>query len=176
MIKKEIPLVNKKGPVSIIAVGDSKEATALREALENFGYRVDMHWVGSRKEFLEILSGNIATNNTVILSVHGIEEGIYMPDEKAVSADDIAKIANLKDKTVINFGCITGKDNFVKSFIKNGKASVYIAPEDYPEGSAALLFGIVMFYELSRNKTIEEAVEKASSLDNETKIFKLFKK
>jgi hypothetical protein len=44
-----IPYVPKQS-VTIIAVSDVLEATAVRAALEGFNYRPTTHWVGSRAE------------------------------------------------------------------------------------------------------------------------------
>lgn len=168
----EVPLVAKEN-VTVLSVGDSLEAIAVRAILESFNYRVTIHWVGSRKELLEILAGNIETDPIIVLSCHGIEEGIAVPDEPALGAGEITNIAKLTDKTIVNLGCLTGSPEFVQAF-KNSKVKAYIAPIDYPEGKAAIGFISNLFMLLAYQVSLEDAIKRASAFDTETEQFKLF--
>lgn len=165
----EIPYVP-KDTVTILVVGDSAEGIALRAALEAMNYKVTLHHASSRKEFLEVLSGNIPTDQKIILSCHGIPEGIDVPDEKPLAADELSTAAKLEGKIIVNLGCHTGSPEFQAAFKKAGAAS-YIAPTGYPEGAAALIFTIALFYHLKSEQPIKEAVSHASQLDDETKQF-----
>jgi len=168
----EIPYVPKKAIV-IVVVGDSFEANALRAVLENFNYIVTVHWVGSRKEFLMLLGGDIPINDEIIvLSCHGIEQGIEIPGEEPVGPQEISEVAKLPNKTIVNLGCKTGGAAFQEAFIQAGAAH-YIAPDDYPEGSAAMAFAVNVFYFLKTGKSLHEAVAQASGMDDETGQFKL---
>lgn len=151
----EVPFVEKKD-VSLVVIDSSLEATAIRDVLEAFNYRVTTHWVGSRKELIEILSGNIETSNTVILSCHGIEEGIYTPDEDPLTTEEIARTAKLAGKTVVNLGCLTGKSTYQEAFTNAGVTN-YIGPSDYPSGNATLLYVITLFYGLSVGESLADA-------------------
>jgi len=161
-----------KKPVSIVAVDTGQEASALRSVFEWFGYRVDVIWVGSREEFMKIISGNIETNDLVVLSVHGVEDGIAIPDGKAVTSDELAESAELHGKTVLNLGCNTGSDIYVSTFQQAG-VEYYIAPDDYPEGNATLLFAIHFCYRLQQGMSVPEAAEEARSYSEKSESFQL---
>jgi hypothetical protein len=169
----DVPFLAKE-KVSIVSVGVG-EADSLRSVLEDFNYRVDVIKVGSRKEFLKILSGEIQTYDHLVLSVHGVQEGIYMLDEDPVGVEDIKSTADLSGKIVLNLGCDMGQDQYVEAFRHSG-VTYYIAPTDYPEGNTALLFGIHLFYEYAKTRDIERTTDKARSFDEESQMFQLFKK
>ncbi len=153
----EVPYVPKQ-VVTIVVVGDSFEASALRAVLESFNYRVTIHWVGSRKEFLMLLGGRIPINDEIVVfSCHGIEQGIDVPGEEPVSPQEIGEVAKLPNKTIVNLGCKTGGAAFREAFEQAG-ATHYIAPDDYPEGSAAMIFAANVFYFLGAGKSLDEAV------------------
>lgn len=172
----EAPLVEKM-PVSLVVLeGSDLEATAIRASLENFGCRVDTHWLGSRNEFLEILKGTIPTQKIVVLACHGNETGFLLGEEQPISPTDIADQGHLNQKTVISVGCDTGTEEFAASFLKSG-GKAYVAPRGYPFGNTALLFVIHMFYELLQHKKkLREAVESARSYDKESEMFTLWEK
>lgn len=173
MAEYEVPLVLKT-PISLVSLGDLREALTLRSVLEGFNYRVDLNYIGSRKEFLEVLSGNIFTFPHLILSCHGDEGCICVTEEKSVGSVEIGELARLKNKTVINTGCSTGKADFVKAFVAKGGAGAYIAPDDDPWGTTALLFMIHLFYHLDRGLDLNEAVKKSADFDEHSNMFKLY--
>jgi hypothetical protein len=168
----EVPFVPKDN-VTILSIGDSLEAITIRGLLESFNYRVTVHWIGSRRELLELLSGNIETSQKVIISCHGIDEGVVIPDEQVLGAAELAGIANLVGKTVVNLGCLTGSPAFVNAFKKAG-VKEYIAPDDYPEGRATICFISNLFFLLAGSMSVSEAVRRASEFNKETEQFKLF--
>lgn len=174
----EAPFVPKT-PLSLIVLEWSGlESTALRGMLEYFNYRVDTHWIGSRKEFIEILKGNIPTADFLILSCHGDEkEGMYTcPDEKPLLPDEIRKASKLKNKTILSLGCATGTDEFAAAFLDTG-SSAYIAPKDYPFGNSSLLFAIHLCYQVSQHKKpLAEAFEMAKKYEKESSMFQLWQK
>ena|ERR1700756_5926727 len=95
----EVPYVPKKA-VTIVVVGDSFEANALRAVLENFNYRVAMHWVGSRKEFLMLLDGRIPiSDEMIVLSCHGIEQGIDVPGEQPVGPRKLVQLLSCQTRS-----------------------------------------------------------------------------
>lgn len=168
----EVPFVSKED-VTVLSIGNSLEAVTIRALLESFNYRVTTHWIGSRKELIKILSGDIKTDQTIILSCHGVEEGIVIPDEPVLDANEIANIAKLNDKVVVNLGCLTGSTEIVNAFRGCG-VKTYIAPVDYPSGSAAIGFISNLFMLLASGIDIEESTNRASAFDTETKQFRLF--
>ncbi|MGD9129149.1 MAG: hypothetical protein PVJ09_01515 [Candidatus Woesebacteria bacterium] len=174
----EAPLVSQL-PVSLIVLENSDlEAQALRLAFERFWFNVNIHFIGSRKQLLEILKGNIKTEDLIFIACHGDEkEGIYTcPGEKPLSAEDVKEYANLKDKNIVSLGCETGNKELANSFLDAG-VKKYIAPSGAPFGNSAYLFGTHIAYELAQNKkSLEEAFETARSYDKESQMFKLFEK
>lgn len=168
----EVPLVPKEN-VTVLSIGDSLEAVAVRSILESYNYRVTVHWIGSRKELIEILKGSIETDQTIVLSCHGTEEGIVVPGEPVLGAKDVTDVASLQGKTIVNLGCLTGSPAFAEAFKKAG-TKAYIAPVDYPEGRAAIGFIANLFLLLASKHPLDEAVRRAAAFDAETKQFKLF--
>lgn len=167
-----VPLVEKT-PISIVALSNDNEAQALRAVLEGFNYRVDLLWIGSKAEFIEMLKGKIYTHPILVLSCHGVKEGIYVPNEPPISPKDIAENAHVENKLIMNLGCEGWRKSYCEAFLKDGKAKTYIAAEGYPEGKSALMFAIRFFYELAMKKDLGQSFEKATSLDKETELFKI---
>jgi hypothetical protein len=165
----DVPHVEKE-PISLVAIGDATlETVALRGVLECLNYRVEVHWVGSRKEALEILRGNIETFTYVILSCHGDEHGgILVPGEPAIGIDDLA--VSLPGRVVINTGCGAGQDKAAGRFLDGG-CRAYIAPREAVEGSAALLFAAHLFYFLRAGRPLTDALGKAQGFDDESGLF-----
>jgi hypothetical protein len=171
-----VPFVPKE-TVSIVVIGSTgHEPFALRTMLEAFNYRVEIHWVGSRAEAVEILKGNIPTFPHLILSCHGDEaEGgcILVPDEPPLTAHDLRDILHLPGKIVLNLGCATGTPAFAESF-RAGRCAAYIAPTDYVQGNSALFFAVHLYYFLARQQTLEMAIAQARNHDEECGLFQCF--
>lgn len=171
----EAPLVPKV-PVSVVVLEWSGlESTALRGMLEYFGYRVDMHWIGSRKEFVELLGGKIPTNDLVILVCHGDDSGVLFtcPDERPMTPDEVGRCASLDGKTVVSLGCHTGSQSFADAFLSAG-ARAYVAPSGAPYGNTAVLFATHLCYELHNKEPLKEAIQIASSYNADSGMFALF--
>jgi hypothetical protein len=67
-----------------------------------------------------------------------------------------------------------GNEALVRAFTQHG--NTYIAPVDDPEGSGALMYVHLFFYHLWYNGfDIDDAHRKASGLDTETAMFRLFR-
>lgn len=172
-----VPLVLKE-TVSIVVIGNTGlEPDALRTVLESFNYRVEIHWVGSRAEAIEILKGNLPTFNHLILSCHGEPEddAILVPDEPPIQSPELSEIVHLPGKLVLNLGCGLGTDKMADAFLKNG-AEAYIAATDYVDGNSAIFFAIHLYYfmALPNRKSLAEAVELSRLHDAECGLFKLF--
>lgn len=174
-----VPLVLKV-PVSIVVIGyTGVEPYALRTMLEGFNYRVEVHWVGSRAEALEIFQGAIPTFDHVILSCHGDPEipggAILVPDEDPITATDLSGHVNLPGKTVVNLGCGLGTPELVRAFLEGGCAA-YIGASDYVEGNSALFFAIHLYYFLTtpNHLSLGEAIARARSFDAECGLYNGF--
>ncbi|KPN15705.1 delta-aminolevulinic acid dehydratase [Bacillus australimaris] len=163
------------------------ESFALRAALENFGVKVDMHWIGRPNDLINVLSGkNRGEIDYILLSFHGEEGAFLMPElgedvyedgeprGTAFRAEEIKRYASLKGIHIISTGCTLGEKNLAHAFIEAGAAS-YTAPDDYIDGNAAFIFVLTMLYELINNtKTVRAAFDQARSIDEETKLFQLY--
>ncbi|MGW6163285.1 delta-aminolevulinic acid dehydratase, partial [Bacillus altitudinis] len=90
------------------------ESFALRAALENFGAKVDMHWIGRPNDLINVLSGrNRGETDFILLSFHGEEGAFLMPElgedvyeegeprGAAFGADDIKRYASLNGVHII---------------------------------------------------------------------------
>ena len=149
------------------------EAMTLRNGLECFNYRTEIHRVGSRPQFIEILRGNIPTFRYVVLSCHGDENGLVVPYQNPVSAMELAQVAHLPGHTVISLGCITGTEALANAFLSGG-CEAYVAPTDYVNANAALFFAMHLFYFLAARCSLSEAVEESRKHDAECSLFKLW--
>ncbi|MER7244933.1 hypothetical protein [Kribbella sp. NPDC000426] len=165
----DVPYLPKQN-LTVVAVGDALEATAVRAILEGLNYRITTHWVGSRAELLKLLSGEIPTDDIMILSCHGDEGGILVPGEPAITADDVREHGRLDGKTVVNLGCGTGAMS--PAFRAAGTAA-YVAPTEYPDGSAAIAFVGNLFFLRAYDVSLDEAVRRAAGFHPECEQFKL---
>lgn len=173
-----------KSTIAIAVTGDvGNEAQAIRSTLEYFGYRVIYIQIGRPKDFIEVINGKILYNDIsiLIISCHGDNGKILMPvlsnevyevDEPTVDFDDkmIETYGLLNGRTVILTGCTLGR--LSESFKKVGSNYV-IATDEYIDGNASLIFVLHLFYSLAGGADIKKAFELASSINNETKLFKL---
>ena len=169
----EVPLVLQE-PLSLVAVSyGGLEAVALRSVLECFNYRVEVHWVGSRPQLLQILRGNVPTFRYVVISCHGEDEGILVPFERPVPAVELGCVVNMPGHVVVNLGCRTGTDALAAAFLDGG-CDAYVAPTGDVTANAALLFAIHLFYFLAGERPLTAAVQESRSHDAECALFKLF--
>lgn len=171
----EVPYVPKQN-LSFVVTDGSVESHALRYVLELYNYRVETHWVGSRKELIKILGGEIPTHNIVVLDCHGDEEGIIPgPDEPSIGAEELRKIVRLPGRLFVSLGCETGRPQLAESFLTGG-CDHYIAPTEGIRGDATLFFGMHLFYYMANGITLEEAVEKSRRFDEHTGFFRHYTK
>jgi SAM-dependent methyltransferase len=169
-----VPYVQKKA-ISLIAIGgDALEAMALRSVLERFNYRVEVQWVGSRQEVLEILRGHIETFPNVILSCHGDERGgVLVPNEPVIAVDDLAIC--LPERLVLNLGCGTGQVDAAAQYLQGG-CRAFIAPREAVDANNALMFAIHIFYFLAHQHTLADAVRLSRQHDAECALFELWER
>ena len=173
MTRKDFPLVLQE-PVSIVLVSYSNmEAVTLRDVLECFNYRVEIHRIGSRPQFTEILRGNIPTFRDIILSCHGVDLGFNIPYQKPLLATELKRKIKLTGHRVLSLGCMTGTKTLASVFLAGG-CDAYVAPTGDIEANAALLFAIHLFYFLHSGWSINEAVDEARKHDAQCALFKLW--
>ena len=64
----------------IVSVDDTLEAVALRAVLECWNVRVSLHLVGQAADLVQIFDGTQSISKHVILSCHGDERGLLLPE------------------------------------------------------------------------------------------------
>ncbi len=167
--------------VLIVDLCDSgSEREAIRQSLELFGYTVMVKPVGRPKDLIDILQGNLVIDaDYVIISCHGeggkiimptLAEDVYFPEEPRgnFGPKEVEQYCQIKGKTIISTGCTVGCDEMADVFAKN---NIYIAPTDYIDGKAAIMFMTRLFYELGKSKKVTDAFETARKTDDETGLF-----
>ena len=169
----EVPYICKK-QITLIVVGFvGKEAEAIRSTLECYNYKVDTHWIGSKKEIRMLLSGEIKSHEIIVISCHGSSDGILIDGEPPLTAREILKNSDLENKTILSTGCRTGKYDISKAIIDKG-ASAYIAPIADIDGDASLLFINHFFYFMNEEESIQQAYHKAHRFDDKSRTFKIY--
>jgi hypothetical protein len=173
MTRKDFPLVHQE-PVSIVLVSFTEgEAMTLRNVLEYFNYRVEIHRVGSRPQFVEILRGNIPTFRDVLISCHGDGGGFVIPYQRPLTAEELGQKIHLPGQRVLSLGCATGSEVLANAFLAGG-CEAYVGPAGGVEANAALLFAIHLYYFLAEKWSYADAVEEARRHDEDCKRFKLW--
>ncbi|MDP2425260.1 MAG: hypothetical protein U1C51_09195 [Candidatus Izemoplasmatales bacterium] len=157
------------------------EYLSLRQVLESFGFSVLIKYIGRPNHFTEVLEGKMEFDpDYIIISCHGEEGKIIMPvlamsiytgnePRTDFSDKEISQYLKIKNKIIINTGCMTGTEDMLLSFSRN--QNVYIAPNNYIEGSSALFFVINFFYILTQNNNVIQSFESAKNYDKETMVF-----
>lgn len=161
------------------------EPEALRQVLESFDCLVLTKYIGRPNDFISVLGGiEHFDPDVVILSGHGEAGEFIMPvlgasvytDEEPrcnFSSAEINQYLKLTGKTIISTCCTTGSSDLAAVFSREND---YVAPADYVEGNAALLFLVDFFYQIIQRKTsVEDAWSHAHSLDEETAQFAFYK-
>jgi len=168
-----------------LAMIEGWEGLALRAALEGFDLRVNLFPIGRPRHLIDVLSGQSATSPHVVLSCHGDERGILLPElapqiakgepfVDVLTPKHVRDFARLPDRTVVCTGCYTGTPALAQAFFVAG-CEAYVAPTGEPTGSAALFFCIALYYHLAaRSVSIGEAVHAAGAADAMTGMFQLF--
>lgn len=163
------------------------ETQAIRSTLEYFGARVFTYWVGRPDDFISVLTGEDIYPDTdmILLNFHGDDGKFIMPelDESVYEEgephgdfgpDEIKRFAALHDKIVIANGCTLGDPATAKAFVDAG-CQAFIGPDDYPDGSMALMFVIRLFYEMIHHKKdIKVAFQLAQSVDEEMSMYRYY--
>lgn len=151
--------------VLIVNLNDTgNEVEALRQVLERFDYFVCVKNIGRPNDFIEVLQNHMPV----------LADFVYSDNEPRddFSSTEIERYLKLSGKTVISLGCTTGCEKLAKAFSKN---NVYIAPNGYIEGNAALFFILRLFYEMASNDTdIKSSYITARETDSETRQFCMF--
>lgn len=172
--------------IAVVMVDDMSEGLALRQAIEvvgGFEVPVDLVAVGRCAHLIAALCGEASDADHIILSCHGDDEGIILPElHQAIAAKEaytgrfgagaIEKEARLAGRVVLSTGCSTSV--LAEAFLAAG-ASAYIAPTDYPEGPAPFAFAVTFYYHLlSLSENLRTAFEAARTVGGDAQMFALF--
>uniref|UniRef100_UPI00402ACA6C delta-aminolevulinic acid dehydratase n=1 Tax=Bacillus sp. DX2.2 TaxID=3073452 RepID=UPI00402ACA6C len=172
----------------VVGPNCESESFAIRSTLEHFGARVTLHLIGRPNDLVDVLSSEDLNEKTdyLILNFHGDEgrfcipelgEDVYEEDEprgEFFTIEDVKRCAKLQDTHIIASGCTLGIEELANVFLACGCQS-YIAPDDYIDGNANLMFVIRFMYEIIQNKrSQQEAFTIAKSIDEETSMYKRY--
>ncbi|WP_188066007.1 delta-aminolevulinic acid dehydratase [Brevibacillus brevis] len=173
----------------VVGPDTDQDSQAIRNTLEYFGARVFTYWIGRPSDLIDVLNGSDLYPNTdmIILNFHGDEGSLIMPElgedvyeegepKDNFGPDEVRLFAKLDGKIVLGNGCSLGDPKLAKAFLESG-CHMYIGPDDYPDGSSALMFALRFFYEVIQNKkSVEEAFRIAKATDEETEMYQLYVK
>lgn len=150
-------------PISIAVLPNADlEAQAMRAVLENLGYVVIVHWIGTPGDFLTVLGQGDGAPRYLLIAGHGDEnDGFYLGEyadfidtsmlrRHYLPAEAIAPVVNLPDCTVIASACAVGVEAMGRAFTGRGTVRAYIACRAYPDGSDMLMFLVSFFHALMR--------------------------
>ncbi|OKH97714.1 hypothetical protein A6A06_31545 [Streptomyces sp. CB02923] len=165
---------------------ESGHARPLRDALEGFGVQVNYLHIGQPRHFVAALDGSRPAAPYVILSCHGDEGRVlmedlapelaaYQPFNDTAGPDEVRSHVRLPGSVVIANGCETGAPALADAFLDAG-ARAYIAPHGAPFGYASVFAPLFLFYELTEQRTLEEAVARLRAHDDELGMWQLYQR
>lgn len=174
-------------PVEILSLSPDSEATMLRAVLESLGAVVLLHHPGTPGDILAVLDRPESDPSLLILSGHGDDEGFVIDEVAEGIGVDLSMLVrsnrlppsalagrvHLPGWTVLGTGCRTGAPAMVDVF-RNAGVAHYIAPDDYPDASDAVLFAIHLFHDLIvRKASVEDAWRRAAAYGGDSRMFQL---
>lgn len=173
--------------LDIIAIDDPSEAVAARASLERWSVKTNLHFIGKSQDLIDLFHNNYSLSKSVLLMCHGTEAGISLPEpaneveknqpyKKVLTSNNLKEFLHFKGNIIVNTGCLTGRKGFADAFLEKG-ARYYIAPQGYPSGNASLLYTLNFYYFFHVHQLpIEQAHLTAKNLDQDTKLFEIYKK
>lgn len=169
--------------VDIIDI-ESGDGDAVRTGLERYGIRTRRTHVGQARHLVAALTEN--TNaEFLLLLCHGDEGAImlpelapeieqYQPFHGRITPDDLRSFARFDSQVVIATGCDTGHPALAQAFLDCG-ATAYIAPTGAPFGYASYFAPISLFYDLTEQRSLDEAVTHLHQHDAELSMWQLYR-
>ena len=163
---------------------DSGDGDAVRTGLERFGIRTRRTHVGQARHLLAALTEDSDAEYLLMLC-HGDEGAIvlpelaeeveqYQPFHGRITPDDLRGFARLDGRVVLATGCETGHPDLAQAFLDAG-AAAYVAPTGAPFGYASYFAPISLFYDLTEQRTLEEAVAHLHQRDTELNMWHLYR-
>ena len=161
---------------------ESGSGGVLRDALEVFGVRVNRFPVGQARQLVEALS-SVDRAPFVLLACHGEDGDVvlpelapelerYQPFSRRLTPDGLRSFARFGGAVVITTGCDTGHPDLVRAVLDCG-ASAVVAPDGAPFGYASSFAPVFLFYELTEQRSLEEAVQRLAAHDRELGTWRL---
>lgn len=169
----------------ILAIETGNEAHAIRAAAEHWEYKVSITWVGHPDQVVEFLHSP-PPNKIIILSAHGDETGIYLPNlaeditttypyRNQLKPEDFHNFLRLNDNEVLNLSCKGGTPALAQAFLDHG-ANCYIGATDYPDGNAALMYSLEYLYNRASGLTPQYAHQLSIKHDDDRNQFYFYNK
>ncbi len=161
---------------------DSGHGAVLRAGLETFGIQVNRFPVGQGRHLVQSLAREPRAP-FVVLACHGDEGSIvlpelapqlerYQPFSCRITPEELRSFACFDGATVIATGCDTGHPALVEAVLDCG-AGAYVAPDGGPFGYASFFAPVFLFYELTEQRTLAEAVQRLRDHDRELGMWRL---
>lgn len=161
---------------------ESSHGIVLRAALETFGVRINRFPVGQGRLFVDALSERSCAP-FIVLACHGDEGCIVLPElapeleryqsfQRRICPDDLRTFAHFDGATVIATGCDTGHSALVRAVLDCG-ANAFVAPSGGPFGYASFFAPVFLFYELTEQRSLTEAVDRLHDHDRELGMWRL---
>lgn len=169
--------------VDVLDIGDSSALT-LRSALEELGIQVNYLPVGQARHVIAALGSDRPIAPYVIVCCHGDSGSIYLPElggEIAdaqpfagnIGPDQVRKHLQIPGSAVISLGCETGEPALAEAFLQVG-ASSYVAPTGQPDGHAAFIASLLLFYELTEGRELLDAVERVRTYNDSLAMWRIW--
>jgi hypothetical protein len=108
------------------------------------------------------------------LPVSVSDEERFQPLHGSMGPDELRRVARLPGSVVISTGCDTGTPELASPLFAGG-ASAYVAPDGAPFGYASAFAPLLLFYELTEGRSLEQAVERLRAHDRELSMWRLFR-
>ncbi|MFT4233107.1 MAG: hypothetical protein QM606_10090 [Leucobacter sp.] len=99
----------------------------------------------------------------------------YQPFHGRVAADDLRSFARFDGRVVISTGCETRHPALAQAILDCG-ATAYIAPAGAPFGYASYFAPISLFYDLTEQRDLEQAVTQLHQHDAELRMWQLYRR
>jgi quercetin dioxygenase-like cupin family protein len=169
----------------ILDVDSGGEGEVVRKLLEGAGLAVELYGIGQPQHLANALAGRGIGGEPqyVILACHGASGNVLLgelaPELAArqpfehLSPSDVRDHFRLSGAVVMCTGCGTGNSDMAEAFLAGG-ATGYIAPGSTPEGDAALLLLQLLFYGLTRGRSLASSLERAKEFDPELRQWTLW--
>ncbi|WP_459547448.1 hypothetical protein [Nocardia sp. X0981] len=165
---------------------DDPSARLVRDSLEEFGIRVGYFPIGQSRHVLAALGGDRPIAPYVIVSCHGSDGRILLPELGGPVAEvqpfldelepeHVREYLRIPGSTVICTGCETGDEALAESFLEAG-AGAHFAPTGSPDGHAAFVAVLLLCYELTAGHDLGHAVDRVRTYDKEMSMWKLWER